>query len=220
MVPTAASAAEEPATPESVALASGTSTVIEGVSPGISDSVVRLYGAVFDRNPDRAGLEFWVDRYVSGQTLASIARSFMGAPEWTATYGEVDDKAFVDLLYENVLDRGPDSGGREVLARSPGQRPHPTAMLLGFSESPENVTRTGTVAPEAPKPPLPPPPAGSGAGRRIVYSNSGQRVWMVNQYERVVDTYPVSGRRGVPAPGVYRVIRSRRWPGPATTASR
>lgn len=51
--------------------------------------------------------------------------------------------------------------------------------------------------------PLPPD---SGSGRRIVYSNSGQRVWIVEDDETVRDTYLVSGRRGVPKPGTYEVF--------------
>jgi len=49
-------------------------------------------------------------------------------------------------------------------------------------------------------------PADSGEGRRIVYSNSGQRVWLVEADGTVADTYLVSGKSGVPAPGEYEVF--------------
>ena len=52
----------------------------------------------------------------------------------------------------------------------------------------------------------PPVPPGSGEGRRIVYSNSGQRVWLVEADGTVTDTYLVSGKEGVPAPGEYEVF--------------
>jgi hypothetical protein len=52
----------------------------------------------------------------------------------------------------------------------------------------------------------PPVPAGSGSGRRIVYSNSMQRVWLVEQDETPSHTFLVSGRRGVPSPGTYHVF--------------
>jgi hypothetical protein len=52
---------------------------------------------------------------------------------------------------------------------------------------------------------VPVPPA-SGSGRRIVYSNSQQRVWLIEDDEVVVDTYLISGREGVPDPGVYEVF--------------
>jgi lipoprotein-anchoring transpeptidase ErfK/SrfK len=59
-------------------------------------------------------------------------------------------------------------------------------------------------------PPAPPLPAGSGSGRRIVYSNSQQRVWLVASGERVVSSHLVSGRRGVPRAGTYRVFSKSR----------
>ena len=52
----------------------------------------------------------------------------------------------------------------------------------------------------------PPLPAGSGSGRRIVYSNSRQRVWLVEASGAVSHSWLVSGRRGIPAPGTYRVF--------------
>jgi hypothetical protein len=52
----------------------------------------------------------------------------------------------------------------------------------------------------------PPVPSDSGEGRRIVYSNSGQRVWLVESDGVVIDTYLVSGKEGVPAPGDYEVF--------------
>ena len=52
----------------------------------------------------------------------------------------------------------------------------------------------------------PAPPWGSGTGRRIVYCNSCQRAWHVSDSGDWY-TFLVSGRAGVPAPGVYRVVR-------------
>ncbi len=52
----------------------------------------------------------------------------------------------------------------------------------------------------------PPVPAGSGSGRRIVYSNSGQRVWLVEENGYASHSWLVSGRRGAPSPGTYRVF--------------
>jgi hypothetical protein len=52
----------------------------------------------------------------------------------------------------------------------------------------------------------PAPPFGSGSGRRIVYCNSCQRAWHVTE-DGDWYTFPVSGKVGVPSPGVYHVIR-------------
>jgi hypothetical protein len=59
--------------------------------------------------------------------------------------------------------------------------------------------------PPAADPRFPAVPDGTGSGRRIVYSNSSQRVWLVEADGSIFDSYLVSGRRGVPAPGTYAV---------------
>ena len=48
-------------------------------------------------------------------------------------------------------------------------------------------------------------PANSGVGRRVVYQNKLQWVWVVDANNKVRETMPVSGRRGVPKPGEYQV---------------
>ena len=52
-----------------------------------------------------------------------------------------------------------------------------------------------------------PPPAASGVGRRVVYCNSCQTVWLVEADDYVTASYRVSGRRGTPRPGEYHVFR-------------
>jgi hypothetical protein len=53
---------------------------------------------------------------------------------------------------------------------------------------------------------LPALPAGSGSGRRIVFSNRMQQVWVVDRGEVLVRTYLVSGRVGTPRPGTYAIF--------------
>lgn len=48
-------------------------------------------------------------------------------------------------------------------------------------------------------------PNKSGSGRRVIYKNSLQWVWVVDAQNTVVRVMPVSGRRGVPTPGEYKV---------------
>lgn len=68
-----------------------------------------------------------------------------------------------------------------------------------------------------PRPPPPPPtarpaapatsaPSGSGAGKRIVYCVTCQRVWLIEANEAVSRTHRVSGRAGVPRKGTYSVF--------------
>ena len=48
-------------------------------------------------------------------------------------------------------------------------------------------------------------PNKSGFGRRVIYKHRLQWVWVVNAQNYVVRVMPVSGRRGVPTPGEYKV---------------
>ena len=48
-------------------------------------------------------------------------------------------------------------------------------------------------------------PKNSGFGRRVIYKNNLQWVWIVDAQNNVVRVMPVSGRRGVPTPGEYKV---------------
>jgi ribosomal protein L24E len=52
----------------------------------------------------------------------------------------------------------------------------------------------------------PPLPANSGSGKRIVYSNAQQRIWLVEANEVVSNSFLVSGRHGLPAVGTYHVF--------------
>ena len=52
----------------------------------------------------------------------------------------------------------------------------------------------------------PPVPANSGEGRRVVYSNGQQRVWLVETDGTVARTYLVSGRRNYPRKGTFAVF--------------
>ncbi len=192
------------------------STPVSQASPGVRDSIVRLYLATLDRAPDAAGRDYWVGQYLDAVPLSSIAEHFMSSPEWAARYGDVDDARFIELLYRNVFDRVPDDEGyRYWQARLHEGYPR-TTLLLGFSESAEFVSDTGTAAPEPP-PPLPWPtvPADSGQGRRIIYANGGQRVWIIGDDGRIFHSHLVSGRAGVPRPGTYSVFSKseKAWAG-------
>ena len=51
----------------------------------------------------------------------------------------------------------------------------------------------------------PPVPENSGSGKRIVYDKSDQRIWIINEDGKVLDSYLVSGKLSEPRPGTYRV---------------
>lgn len=119
---------------------------------GSTDPVARLYCAFFLRNPDAGGKAFYADQYlVVERSLNSIAQEFTTSPEFTALYGSLSDREFVELIYKNVLGRnlpvteiaGPAfwTGQLSTGARTRGE------VMAGFSESDEFVTRWTRDAP-------------------------------------------------------------------------
>jgi hypothetical protein len=107
--------------------------------------VVRLYLAYFKRLPDFEGLTFYKRYLAAGNTLQSISGTFAQSTEFYWTYGYLDNAAFVDLVYRNVLGRAPDAAG---LAHWQGeleaQRVSRGDMMLAFSESAEFQSLTGS----------------------------------------------------------------------------
>ncbi len=75
---------------------------------------------------------------------------------------------------------------------------------------PEGATTTTTLPPPPTTAPGPGDgtavPSGSGSGRRVVYSKTQQRVWIIDSSETVVRTYRVSGKMAQPRPGSYQVF--------------
>jgi len=67
--------------------------------------------------------------------------------------------------------------------------------------SSDATTTTETVLVE-----VAPVPAKSGFGRRIVYANRQQRVWVINADNEVIRTFPVSGMLGQPGKGTFSVF--------------
>lgn len=128
---------------------SGTPPPVPGFSGTLDDQLVRLYDAFFDRAPDAGGLEFWRTQRSQGLELFEVSAAFAESPEFIETYGELDDEAFVELVYANVLDRAPDVGGQAFwLDQLVNGRERGTVMAL-FSESPEFIESTGTLPSES-----------------------------------------------------------------------
>jgi hypothetical protein len=108
--------------------------------------VARLYFAYFLRIPDYAGLNFWIGYYRAGNPLDAISNFFAGSAEFQDRYGALDNAAFVNLVYQNVLGRAPDAGGFSFWkgrldsgAATRGQ------VMLGFSESDEYRLSSDTM---------------------------------------------------------------------------
>ncbi|MBA2496766.1 MAG: DUF4214 domain-containing protein [Acidimicrobiia bacterium] len=107
--------------------------------------VARLYQAYFLRPPDPGGLDYWVGVMRSGSSITRVSAAFAGSPEFISRYGALSHRDFVDRIYRNVLGRAPDPGGLAywVDQLTSGARDRGSVMV-GFSESTENVRTTGS----------------------------------------------------------------------------
>ena len=86
-------------------------------------------------------------------------------------------------------------------------RPHRRPITVQRVAAVDTLPSTTTTTRPAVNPFLGPAPAASGTGRRVVYCNSCQTVWLVEADDYVTATYKVSGHRGMPSPGEYHVFR-------------
>jgi hypothetical protein len=99
------------------------------------------------------------------------------------------------------------SGGRDVVGAFRWGTFHSEGLEIGYGND-RHRPIAGDFGPllggDEPPPALPPPPD-VGVGRRIIYSNGEQRVWLVDEDGSVAKSHPVSGKEGVPALGTYSV---------------
>ena len=145
---------------------------------------------------------FCPERSVSRQeTAAFLVRAFELPASTTDRFTDDDDSIFEDNI-NALAAAGITSGCTETTFCGPVKlsRAH-MAVFIG-----RILKLTPNVPPERPPPPYP----DVGEGRRIIYSNSQQRVWMIDANEQLVDTYPVSGRKGIPHIGTYTVYSKSR----------
>ncbi len=107
---------------------------------GTGSPVVRLYFAYFLRIPDYGGLTFWMNYFRAGHSLIEISNAFAGSAEFVNRYGALTNSQFVDLVYQNVLGRAADAGGKAFWLGQLNGGMSRGAMMIGFSESAEYLS--------------------------------------------------------------------------------
>ena len=86
-------------------------------TPGVNDSAVRafvtrLYEQCLNRSPDSEGLGFWMQQLTqNGYSGQRAAEGFVFSAEYRSRGSS--DGEFVTMLYNTLLNRGPDGGGYE-----------------------------------------------------------------------------------------------------------
>ncbi|MEL6217077.1 MAG: DUF4214 domain-containing protein [Pseudomonadota bacterium] len=127
----------------------------EGVEPLTVEearTVARIYEAALDRdgNIDLAGLNFWIDQREAGLTELELASAFVDSREFEDIFGDPDeltDREFVQVLYQNILERSGEPAGVSFWEGQLGLADFDRDdLLLAFAESPENVAGTAFIA--------------------------------------------------------------------------
>ncbi len=99
--------------------------------------VARLFFSAFLRRPDRNGLRFWQGKFDDGMKLKDIANVFASSTEFQNRYGALNDSDFIDLVYQNVLSRNVDDGGKQFWLNKLANGTSRGELLSGFSDSNE-----------------------------------------------------------------------------------
>jgi peptidoglycan hydrolase-like protein with peptidoglycan-binding domain len=193
--------------PQAVAVVTPTSTVQAAAQPlaGQPEAAadVAEEAAETPRSVDLGGCQVsdsWLTAGATGESVICVQKALYAAGTYDGEFsGDFDfetDQAVRLFQEQNGLYVDGIVGGRtaEAMGIWPGEEsfvvrtPPPPAGaedLLGYPLS--SVATAGDDAPEMP------PNTGQGTGKRIVYSRAGQRVWAVDDDERVVRSYLVTG---------------------------
>lgn len=105
-------------------------------STGVRGFVNRLYEKVLNRKADPSGLDTWTDLLTSKQmTGAEVARGFIDSTEFKNR--NLNDEAYVTVLYNTFFDRGPDAGGKQTWMDALASGLSRSYVFKGFAESQE-----------------------------------------------------------------------------------
>ncbi len=97
----------------------------------LAEQIADLYVAYFNRGPDAAGFDYWFHEiYTAVNSLRGIAEDFAWSNEYQSMYpSTLTNKQFVEQIYQNLFDRGPDQGGWDYWS---GQLDTGSAHRSGF----------------------------------------------------------------------------------------
>lgn len=114
----------------------------------LDGQVARLYEAYLGRSPDSSGMSFWLNERAKGLSLEAMSDQFAAGQEFQATFGLLDDEAFVHLVYNDVIGRQADAAGFAFWVSQLRAGMTRGQLMVEFSEASEYITKTGTVPPE------------------------------------------------------------------------
>jgi hypothetical protein len=78
---------------------------------GTGNYLTKLYLGILLRDPDYGGWTGWFNYLTAGYSQTYVLNQFLASQEFQSQYGNLDNTAFVTLLYNNILNRPPDQAG-------------------------------------------------------------------------------------------------------------
>jgi hypothetical protein len=98
------------------------------------DFVTRLYENVLGRQPDPAGLDFWLEQLRQGATWGEVLLGFTQSPEYRAALAS---RITADLYYRGFLNRDPDPAGYAFWVNDLDQATDPAPVHEAVQSQPE-----------------------------------------------------------------------------------
>jgi RNA polymerase sigma-70 factor (ECF subfamily) len=103
--------------------------------------IAELYRSLLDREADPAGLEAWTQSLSSGTALQDVVAGFCDTFEYKANQ---TTSAFIESLYQRLLNRAPDADGKAARLAALRNRSSTFAVIRGFLCSSEYCTQRVT----------------------------------------------------------------------------
>jgi len=111
----------------------------------VAQNVTLFYTETLGRAPETGGLNFWIDQVEGGLSLERLADAFIDSFEFASVVGDpdgMDDRTFVETLYDDLLDRGSDDAGAAFWTGFLGSGGTRADLVLAFVISEENRATT------------------------------------------------------------------------------
>ena len=107
----------------------------------------RLYKAAFNRAPDLQGIGYWMQKLDNGANLVNdVANGFVNSKEFETLYGaNSSNAAFIEKLYQNVLNRAPEPDGFAFYDKALNSGVSRATLLANFSQSNENIEQVAPL---------------------------------------------------------------------------
>jgi hypothetical protein len=101
-----------------------------------TDLVVADYQQLLGRSPAQAEINLWLNSFTAGATDEQVMAAFLAAPEYYQRVGGTN-RAWVDALYQQVLNRSADTAGESAWLQVLAAGQSRTTVATGFTTSGE-----------------------------------------------------------------------------------